>query len=226
MSLYVPDPGMNHALAITTDKIEHLMPELIDNYSLNSFSLTNKTNLNPKLDYWERLFITTDNFYNKHKDLFIELKNMDKNLIVINKENKINKLISYTGRDLDYWYSWKRKVNKGEPYYECSSKGDKRFSPFYARVSNKSIEEWYQVDIKGYSTIKDGKGKSPKKKMDKEDIYYEYLKLWSRYFLENEELLNIIKKKAKGKPITDMFAISEVNQARAICDICNYGLFK
>lgn len=30
------------------------------------------------------------------------------------------------------------------PYIECSSKGDKRFSAFYARVNGKSIEEQYQ----------------------------------------------------------------------------------
>ena len=31
------------------------------------------------------------------------------------------------------------------PFWECSSKGDKRFSAFYARVDGRSIEEQYQA---------------------------------------------------------------------------------
>ena len=35
--------------------------------------------------------------------------------------------------------------------YECSSKGDARFSAFRARMPDgRSIEEWYQCDVKGY----------------------------------------------------------------------------
>ena len=30
------------------------------------------------------------------------------------------------------------------PYLECSSRGDKRFSAFYARIKGKTIEEIYQ----------------------------------------------------------------------------------
>ena len=48
------------------------------------------------------------------------------------------------------------------PKYECSSRGDKRFSAFYAYVDGKSIEYIYQVEIKGYSSIEEGKGKPGK----------------------------------------------------------------
>ena len=226
MSLYVPDSGYNHFLAITDEDITKFMVESKQMLKWSSFSITNSIKLIPKIDYWKRAYVTTEKWYNKYKDLFEHLKNMDKNVYVLNEEQKINRNLSKFARNTNYWYKWKRRVNRGEPYFECSSKGDRRFSPFYAVVDGKSIEEWYQVVLKGYSSIQEGKGKPPKKKISKEDLYYEYLKLWSKYFLDNPELLEELKSKAKGKVITDMFAISEINQARALCDICNYGLFE
>ena len=226
MSLYVPDEGRNHFLVLTTDDVTKFQVNSRKILKWSSFSLTNIFTLKPILDYWYRAFVTTEKTYEKHKDLFEHLKDMDKNVYILNKEQKINKLMSNFSRNTRYWYKRARVVKRGEPYYECSSKGDKRFSPFYAKVDGKSIEEWYQVDIKGYKSIKDGKGKPPKKEINEEDLYYKYLKLWSKYFLFNKELLKELKEKAKGKTITDMFGIGKINQARALCDICNYGLFE
>ena len=43
-------------------------------------------------------------------------------------------------------YTWSRRGG-----YECSSKGDKRFSAFTARLPDgRTIEEHYQCDIKSY----------------------------------------------------------------------------
>jgi len=121
-------------------------------------------------------------------------------------------------------YIWSRRVKRGEPYYEVSSKGDTRYSAIFAKIDNKSIEEIYQLDIKGYrgevSHWKEAKGKPPKNKTV-EEAYKEYKKLWEKYFDTYPELLDEIAEKAKDKTITDMFGITPVNQARAICEILN-----
>jgi len=120
-------------------------------------------------------------------------------------------------------YKWSRRVKKGEPYFECSSKGDKRFSAFYAYIDGKSIEEIYQLDIKGYrgkyKNILQAKGK-PCLNKTKEECYKEYKALWRRY-LEENDYIDFLLNECKDKTITDMFANSEINQARAICDILN-----
>ena len=122
-------------------------------------------------------------------------------------------------------YVWSRRVKRGEPYYECSSKGDKRFSAIFAKIDDKSIEEIYQLDIKGYrgevKHWKDAKGKEPKN-ITYEEAYNQYLKLWIKYFNNNPKLYFKIREKAKNKTITDMFGITPINQARAICDILNH----
>lgn len=81
-----------------------------------------------------------------------------------------------------------------EPFLECSSKGDKRFSAFFARIryrNNKTIEELYQArkmfdgGISGLS-IKEAKGKRP---INVDDCRAFYSMLWREYFDENMELL-------------------------------------
>ena len=116
-------------------------------------------------------------------------------------------------------YDWAR-WNKSN--FECSSKGDKRFSAFYAILKDgKSIEYHYQVKIKGYRKIEEGKGKPPKNNTDKKTLWKKYKKLWKEYFALHPELLKEISILAKDKVITDCFATSEINQARAICEILN-----
>lgn len=63
-------------------------------------------------------------------------------------------------------YTWKRRVNPGESYYEVSTKGDARFSALNARlIDGRTIEEAYQLDVKGYRRFGNdwrlGKGKAP-----------------------------------------------------------------
>lgn len=93
------------------------------------------------------------------------------------------------------------------PYLECSSKGDKRFSAFYAKIrykNNQSIETLYQA----YKVFEDGitnlsvaeaKGK---KAINQEQACKYYSELWDMYFLENPELLDVIK---EHTGFSDMF---------------------
>lgn len=80
------------------------------------------------------------------------------------------------------------------PVLECSSKGDSRYSAFYARIKrrhNRSIEELYQAhklfegNVQGLS-IKEAKGKKP---INIESCRKYYAILWGEYFTENPELL-------------------------------------
>lgn len=90
------------------------------------------------------------------------------------------------------------------PYLECSSKGDKRFSAFYAKVNGKSIEEQYQAakvfqDGSTGLTWKEVKGKKP---INIDEVSKLYKELWRRYLLDNPSLLRGIKQ-ASG--LSDIF---------------------
>lgn len=107
------------------------------------------------------------------------------------------------------------------PYLECSSKGDKRFSAFYAKIrskNNKSIEEIFQcskiINGKKVSSWREGKGK---KADNCEELSVLYMNLWIEYFKENPELLNVIK---KYKGFSDIFGKPGCNcQAECIYKI-------
>ncbi len=96
------------------------------------------------------------------------------------------------------------------PYLECSSRGDKRFSAFYARVrarGNCSIEEIYQAAkvFEDGSTGLDwrrAKGRVPINHKDVADLYSV---LWNEYISENPNLLDVLKS-ATG--LSDMFGQS------------------
>lgn len=87
-----------------------------------------------------------------------------------------------------------------EPYLECSSKGDKRFSAFHARLKGpelwkgKSIEELYQAqkifeDGTTGLSWREAKGKKP---VNVDECRKLYQVLWRRYFNENPELNAVI----------------------------------
>lgn len=110
---------------------------------------------------------------------------------------------------------WARTAENG---YEVSTRGDKRFSALVATfkegtvidgvdVGGRTIEDVYQSVIK-----KSGKGKAP---------YESYLPLWQEWARQNPELIDELRTKAKGKTLTDQFANTRVNQARALADILN-----
>lgn len=120
-------------------------------------------------------------------------------------------------------YSWARYSNNN---YEVSSQGDKRFSALIAKLNDgRTIEEAYQLDIKGYRIKGNdwhlGKGKPSLRSISQEQSWEEYKQLWRTYLDENPDLLKDLQDKAKGKVLTDKFASTKVSQARALSEILN-----
>ena len=84
------------------------------------------------------------------------------------------------------------------PYLECSTKGDKRFSAFCARLKargNKSIEEIYQAakifeDGSTGLSWRQAKGRKP---INIKEVAILYSQLWDEYINENPELLKVLK---------------------------------
>lgn len=91
------------------------------------------------------------------------------------------------------------------PYLECSSKGDKRFSAFYARTANgKSIEEQYQaakIFADGSTGLdwRDAKGRQPINGVQVNAIYKT---LWKEYLDLNPHLMNIL---CQASGLSDIF---------------------
>ena len=90
------------------------------------------------------------------------------------------------------------------PYLECSSRGDKRFSAFYARIDGVSIETLYQR----YKKFDDGvtgldwrtaKGMLPSNICDCRRYYSE---LWDKYISDNPGLLRIL---IESSGLSDIF---------------------
>jgi DNA polymerase III epsilon subunit-like protein len=85
-----------------------------------------------------------------------------------------------------------------EPRLECSSKGDKRFSAFYARIhnrNNKTIEEIYQASkvFEDGSTNLSWREAKGRKAVNMDECSTLYSKLWDEYFSANPDLLTFIK---------------------------------
>ncbi len=117
---------------------------------------------------------------------------------------------------------WSRR-GKG---YETSSVGDTRYSAFFAKLEDgRSIEVHFQCDTKQYdpggTNWRLGKGRPPKDKTV--NLWEEYLKLWRRWVSLNphllEELYNTVK--LTNNLLTDAFASSENNQAKALAYLIN-----
>lgn len=90
------------------------------------------------------------------------------------------------------------------PYLECSSKGDKRFSAFYAKVNGKSIEEQYQAakvfeDGSTGLSWREAKGRMCINPVEVSKLYKE---LWKQYLLANPSLIRGLKQ-ATG--LSDIF---------------------
>lgn len=104
--------------------------------------------------------------------------------------------------------------------YECSSHGDKRFSAFYAKLPDgKTIEYHYQCNVKGYASIREGKGKPPLRPCNTWD---EYLKLWTMWAQNNSDLMyTLFGKVGPNGVLSDKFATTSTNQARALAHLLN-----
>lgn len=123
---------------------------------------------------------------------------------------------------------WARKAPITGVGYEVSSAGDKRFSAFHALMPDgRSIEYWYQCDIKGYDpggiNWRLGKGQPSLIAYPKDEQYQLYKALWKLWAIRHPremEQLNELATKA-GNLLTDCFANSPINQARALSEILN-----
>lgn len=83
------------------------------------------------------------------------------------------------------------------PFLECSSKGDKRFSAFYARVQgrgNKTIEEIYQAAkvFEDGSTGLSWEAAKGRKPVNSKETTLLYSRLWDEYINENLYLVRIL----------------------------------
>lgn len=113
--------------------------------------------------------------------------------------------------------------------YECSSKGDSRFSAFNATLMDgRSIEQHYQCDVKGYQpggyNWRLGKGRPP---LDPTvDPWSAYLALWRQWARANPSLMAELAQRARenGNVLSDCFASTPINQARALAELLNEGL--
>ena len=118
------------------------------------------------------------------------------------------------------------------PFLECSSKGDKRFSAFHARLrgrNNQSIEALYQAmkifdDGSMGLSWKDAKGKVA---VNMPQCREYYSQLWDEYFLENPDLIVEIH---KWSGMSDVFGqpghacqAEEIYRVKSI-GLCRYRL--
>lgn len=81
------------------------------------------------------------------------------------------------------------------PFLECSSKGDRRFSAFYARVNGHSIEDQYQAAkvFGDGSTGLDWRAAKGRQAVNQEEAALLYSRLWDQYIAEHPDLLQILK---------------------------------
>lgn len=118
-------------------------------------------------------------------------------------------------------YSWRRRGG-----YECSSKGDSRYSAFSAKLPDgRTIEEHYQCDVKGYDpggrNWRLGKGNPP---LDRSiDLFAAYLGLWEVWARRNPSLMQELARLADTREgvLSDCFASTPVNQAHALSVLLN-----
>lgn len=114
--------------------------------------------------------------------------------------------------------------------YEVSTRGDRRFSAFVATLPDgRSIEQHYQCDAKehdpGGRNWRLGKGKPPKRDISQQELYLEYLSLWTAWAHAHNDLMCELRDAASlnGHSLSDRFATSPINQARALADLLNMG---
>lgn len=112
------------------------------------------------------------------------------------------------------------------PFLECSSKGDKRFSAFYAKVKGRSIEVQYQEAkvFEGGVTGMHWRKAKGRRAVNAKECAALYIRLWEQYIKEHPELLKVLRN-ASG--LSDMFARQgSVNQAAVLWDIRNAVVWK
>lgn len=84
------------------------------------------------------------------------------------------------------------------PFLECSSRGDRRFSAFSARVArydHRSVEEIYQGKkrFEDESTGLDWRSAKGRRAVNQEECVAWYAHLWDQYIFENPSLLPVLR---------------------------------
>lgn len=121
-------------------------------------------------------------------------------------------------------FDWSADMYAG---YEVTSKADSRFSALFARLSDgRTIEEAYQLDIKGYRSRGNdwrlGKGRPPLRDISSDLLYRSYYLLWKRWSIENPKLIHELYLSARPTNIlVDRFAKTPINQAKALSQVLN-----
>lgn len=97
------------------------------------------------------------------------------------------------------------------PYLECSSKGDKRFSAFYARIlgrGNKSIEELYQAAkvFEDGSTGLSWREAKGRRAVNQDEVSTLYESLWDEYIAGNPRLVFVL---TEATGLSDIFGQAE-----------------
>lgn len=90
------------------------------------------------------------------------------------------------------------------PYLECSSRGDKRFSAFYATVDGVSIERKYQaakIFEDGSTGLPWGRAKG-RKAVNAKEVRVLYDDLWAKYLEENPHLKKVL---SEASGLSDVF---------------------
>lgn len=110
------------------------------------------------------------------------------------------------------------------PFLECSSRGDKRFSAFFADVDGIPIEDRYQA----FKVFEDGStglhwsDAKGRKAINQPEANAYYSALWDAYIAANPELLDVLRE-ASG--LSDMFGKKgHCCQATELWRIRNHGL--
>jgi hypothetical protein len=93
------------------------------------------------------------------------------------------------------------------PFLECSSRGDRRFSAFYARIRGRGgrlIEEIYQAakvfeDGRTGCSWREAKGR---RAVNMDEVRGLYSRLWDEYFDENPQLLSVLR---ASSGVSDIF---------------------
>jgi hypothetical protein len=131
-------------------------------------------------------------------------------------------------------FDWRRRGG-----YEVSSKGAKQYSALNARMPDgRTIEQHYQLDVKGWdpggTDWRYGKGKPPRFPMSHEEQWHAYLNLWRIWAKQHPDMLialygEIIHHYDAPIPpaadavfyLSDCFASTDINQARALAILLN-----
>lgn len=118
-------------------------------------------------------------------------------------------------------FDWARQHAHG---YECSTAGDRRFSPLFARLSDGRLivdahEVHLRVDRLRGSDWRLGKGKRALN--PRADLWQSYLSLWAQWAQENPALMLDLARRARYGMLTDQFARTGISQARALAHLLN-----